>query len=469
MRRKTTSKQSAQKSRRDEWAVKPASREAMTTLSVVNPHAAAIDVHSDNHVVCVGPNQVETFGAYTANLEAIADHLKTHGVTTVVLESTGVYWIPLFELLEARGFQVFLVEPSQAGHCGARPKTDVLDCQWLQRLHTFGLLRPSFRPPDSVLTLRGYWRQRQLLVRYAASHVQHMQKALEQMNVKLTQVVSDITGLTGMRIIAAIINGERNADKLAALRHSGCSKTEQEYAKALVGTWRPEHLFALKQAHDLYRFHHKQITQCDAQIQTELGRLPDRSGDKSFQARVRGRGYKSNDLRFNATESLYRAVGVDLTLIDGIDMTTALVILAEIGVDVSRFPTEKHFASWLRLCPHIRESNHTRKKAAKRKGKSRLAQAFRMAAQAVSRMKIPMAVFYHRIKARLGGKGAIRATAHKLAILVYRLLKHGAEYVRQSMAEYAAKIRAQQERSLRRKAAELGFDIVAKQPAANPS
>jgi transposase len=477
-RRKTTTKQSTQKSRRqqrpapqnvEELAINPASPDAAGTLTVINPHAAAIDVHSDNHVVCVGPNRVDTFGAYTADLERIADHLKTHGVTTVVLESTGVYWIPLFELLEARGFQVFLVEPSQAGHCGARPKTDVLDCQWLQRLHTFGLLRPSFRPPDWVLTLRGYWRQRQLLVRYAASHVQHMQKALEQMNVKLTEVVSDITGVTGMAIIAAIIKGERDPQKLAALRNSGCQKTEPEYAKALVGTWRPEHLFALKQAYELYRFHHNQITQCDEQIQAELGRLPDRAGDKSFAPRERKRGYKSNDLRFNATGSLFRAVGVDLTLIDGIDVGTALVILAEIGVDVSRFPTERHFASWLRLCPHIQESNQTRKKAAKRKGKSRLAQAFRMAAQAVSRMKIPMAVFYHRIKARLGGKGAITATAHKLAVLVYRLLKHGTEYVRQSMDEYAAKIRVQLERSLRRKAAELGFDVVPKQPAANPT
>jgi transposase len=442
---------------------------SVAPLAVVHPHAAAIDVHSDNHVVCVGPNQVQTFGAYTVDLQAIADHLQQHGVTSVVLESTGVYWIPLFELLEARGFETFLIEPSQAGHCGARPKTDVLDCQWLQRLHTFGLLRPSFRPPESVLTLRGYWRQRQLLIRYAASHVQHMQKALEQMNVKLTEVASDITGLTGRRIIEAILGGERDAQKLATLRDVRCAQTEQDYAKALAGTWRPEHLFALKQAYELYRFHHEQISACDQQISAELARLPDRAGDKEFQPPCRQRGYKSNDLRFAATQPLFQALGVDLTLIDGIDVSTALVILAEIGVDVSRFPTEKHFASWLRLCPHLDESNDKRKKGKKRKGKSRLAQAFRMAAQAVSRMKIPLAMFYHRMKARLGGPGAITATAHKLAVLVYRLLKHGADYVRQSLEDYAAKMREQLERSLRRKAAQLGFELVAKEAAAKPS
>jgi transposase len=452
-----------------EVRIEPTSPETAAALAVVHPHAAAIDVHSDNHVVCVGPGQVQTFGAYTCDLHTIADHLRAHGVTTVVLESTGVYWIPLFEILEARGLQVFLVEASQAQHCGARPKTDVLDCQWLQRLHTFGLLRPSFRPPDSLLALRGYWRQRQLLVRYAASHVQHMQKALEQLNVKLTEVAADITGVTGTAIIKAIIQGERDPQKLAALRHGTCARSQEEYAMALAGTWRPEHLFALKQARELYDFIHQQITDCDEQTRVELDRLPDRAGAKPFEGRPRGRGYKSNDVRFDATEPLFKALGVDLTRIDGISISTALVILGEIGVDVSRFPTEKHFASWLRLCPHFEESNATRKNARRRKGKNRVAQALRMAAQAVSRMKIPLAMFYHRIKGRLGGKAAITATAHKLALLVYRLLRHGLEYVRQSMDEYATQMRNQAERSLRRKAAFLGYDVVPKQTATAPT
>ena len=437
-------------------------------LVVVHPHAAAIDVHSDNHVVCVGPGHVDTFGAYTCDLHAIAAHLALHAVTTVVLESTGVYWIPLFELLEAKGFEVYLIEPSQARHCGARPKTDVHDCQWLQRLHSYGLLRPSFRPPESVLALRGYWRQRQLLVRYAASHVQHMQKALQQMNVKLTEVAPDITGPTGSAIITAILAGERDPHQLARLRNAKCARSEAEYAKALEGTWRPEHLFALKQAWELFQFHQRQITACDQQIQAELAQLPNRAADKPFQARPRCRGRKRNDLRFAATAPLFQALGVDLTLIDGIDVGTALVILAEIGVDVSRFPTEKHFASWLRLCPNKEQSNRTQKKRPPRRGKNRVAQALRMAAQALSRTPTTLAAFYHRIKARLGGQGAITATAHKLAVLIYRLLKYGAAYVRQSLDEYAAKLRAQAERGLRRKAAALGYELVP-QAAAPPT
>jgi transposase len=442
--------------------------EPAAPLAIVHPHAAAIDVHCDNHVVCVGPGLVQTFGAYTADLHALADHLRGHGVTSVVLESTGVFWVPLLEVLEGRGFEVFLIEPSQARHCGARSKTDVLDCQWLQRLHTFGLLRPSFRPPESVLALRGYWRQRQMLVRYAASHVQHVQKALEQMNLKLTEVARDITGLTGSSIIAAILAGERDPQKLAALRHDRCARSEAEYAQALEGTWRAEHLFALKQAWELYQFHQRQITECDQQVQAALARLPDHAGDRPFTAGPRRRGRKSNDVRFEATGPLFRALGVDLTAIDGIDVNTALVILGAIGVDVSRFPTEKHFASWLRLCPQLDRSNHTTKKRSPRRGTNRVAQALRMAAQAVSRTKTPLAAFYHRIKARIGGRGAITATAHKLALLVYRLLKYGVEYVRQSRDEYEARVRAHLERVLRRKAAALGYELVPQGAAAGP-
>src|SRR5208282_967210 len=212
--------------------------------------------------------------------------------------------VALFELLESRGFEVSLIEPSQARHCGARPKTDVADCQWLQRLHTYGLLRPSFRPPQTVLELRGYWRQRQMLVRYAASHVQHMQKALEQMNVKLAEVCDDIAGVTGRAIIKAILRGERDPLQLAALRQVGCARTQQEFALALTGTWRPEHLFALQQAYDLYVFIHEQITACDEQVRMALAGMPNRAGDKPFQPRPRGRGRKSNDVRFDATPSL---------------------------------------------------------------------------------------------------------------------------------------------------------------------
>lgn len=444
----------------------PTPASSAATLTAVHPHAAAIEVHCDTHVVCVGPGQVRSFGAYTADLPTLAGHLTRHGITSVVLESTGVSWIPLFELLEARGFEVCLIEPSQARHCGARPRTDVLDCQWLQRLHTFGLLRPSFRPPDSVLALRGYWRQRPTLVRWAARHVQHMQKALEQMNVKLTEVTADITGKTGTAIITAVLRGERDPEQLARLRHERCAKSEAEYARALDGIWQPEHLFALKQAFELYQFHQRQITECDGQIGAELARLPNRAGGQPSPARPRKRGRKSNDVRFEATGPLFQALGVDLTEIDGIDVSTALVILGEIGGNVSRFPTQKHFASWLRLCPRLDQSNHTTKRRSPRRGQNRVAQALRMAAQAVSRTRTPLAAFYHRIKARIGGRGAITATAHKLAVLVYRVLRYGLEYVRPSLQEYAARVRAQAERGLRRKAARLGYELVAKAVAA---
>lgn len=459
-----------------------APHEKPAVLTVLHPHAAGIDVHSDMHMVCVpaasvGPDDaraaegmpanVRRFGAYSCDFNAIADWLAACGVATVAMESTGVYWIPLFELLEARGFEVYLVEPGQLSHCGARPKTDVLDVQWIQRLHTYGLLRPSFRPPDSIMALRGYHRQRQMQVRYAASHVQHMQKALEQMNVKLSEVLADITGLTGRRIIEAILQGERDPRTLAALRDIQCHNDTATIAQALEGTWRPEHLFALQQAYDLYQFHHRQMAQCDEKIAAELAKLPDRAGDKPFVPKPRKGGRKPNNLTFAAGEPLFKALGVDLTEIEGIDVATALVILAEIGVDVSRFPTEKHFASWLGVCPRQYESNKTAKKRGPRKGKNRIGIALRMAAQGLGKTKSPLAMFYKRIKSRIGGKGAITATAHKLACLVYRMLKYGREYVKQSMEEYERKMKDQLERSLRRKAAALGYELVAK-PAPQP-
>jgi transposase len=440
-------------------------RDKPVTLVVQNPHAAGIDVHSDNHVVCVPADSdsepVRTFGANSCDLQAIANWLRQCGVTTVAMESTGVYWIPLFELLETHGFEVYLVEPGQLSRCGARPKTDVQDAQWIQRLHTYGLLSASFRPPDELLALRGYWRQRQMQVRYAAYHVQHMQKALDQMNVKLTTVISDITGTSGQAIISQILGGERDPVKLADLAHWRCKREKTEIAQALEGTWRAEHLFALQQAFDLYNFHQQQITQCDARIQDELKKLPSRT-DKTLPPKKPKCGKKANAIRFDATGPLFKALGVDLTEIEGIDVGTALVILAEIGVDVSRFPTEKHFASWLGLCPRIDRSNKTEKKRSARKGKNRVGIALRLAARALYRSKSSLGSFLRRIKGRLGMKGAITATAHKLARLVYRMLKYGREYMKQSQEEYEANQREKQERWLKKKAATMGYEVVPK-------
>jgi transposase len=433
------------------------------TLTVVNPDAAGIDVHSNMHMVCVpadrDPNPVRQFGANTADLEEIVAWLTKCRVRTVALESTGVYWIPLFELLESEGFEVNLAEPGQLSRSGARPKTDVLDAQWIQRLHSYGLLRGSFRPPDSVLALRVYCRQRQMQVRYAASHVQHMQKALEQMNVKLTQVVTDITGLTGLSIIGAILDGQRDPVKLAKLRDRRCHQTEDEIALALEGNWRTEHLFELRQAHDLYHFHHRQITECDQQIQAELAKFSNRAQGKTRAAKSRRRGRKGNDMRFDAASPLFEALGVDLTKIEGIEVGTALIILAEIGVDVSRFPTEKHFASWLRLSPPQHQSNKTNRRRRHRTGTNRVTIALRLAARSVGRTATPLGLFYRRIRSRIGGLGAVKATAHKLACLIYRMLKYGQEYVTQSMEEYEAKMKANLLRALRRKAAAMGYQL----------
>src|SRR5215469_711028 len=413
----------------------PVFRDNAPTLQVQNPHAAGIDVHTDNHVVCVGPGQVRTFGAYTADLHAIADALRQAGVTTVAMESTGVYWIPLFEHLEAQGFECYLIEPSQLHGCGARPKTDVLDCQWMQRLHTYGLLKASFRLPESVRALRAYHRQRQMVIRHAAAHVQHMQKALEQMNVKLTEVLSDVTGVSGLRIIRAILAGERDPQALAGLASPKCAKTREEFALALRGLWQPEHLFELQQAYDLFTTYQRLVDECDRQIEAELAKQPNRAGDQPLPHKPRRCGRKKNDLRFVATGPLFRALGVDLTEIEGIDVGTALVILAEIGVDVSRFPTEKQFASWLGLCPNTSRSNLREKKHSPRQGASRVKQALRMCAQSVGRTMTPLGMFYRRIKSRIGGRGACTATAHKLARLVYRMLKYGRAYVKQGMDE----------------------------------
>ena len=269
----------------------PSARKPGGSMPIVNPNAAAIDVHSDNHVVCVpadrAADNVRTFGANSCDLLQIAAWLKQCGVATVAVESTGVYWIPIFELLEAQGFEVCLIEPGQASRCGARPKTDVLDAQWLQRLHAHGLLRGSFRPPDEVIALRAHLRQRQMLVSYGSTHIQHMQKALEQMNVKLTEVVSEITGQTGMRIITAIIEGERSPAVLAAFRDPRCKNDEAAIARALEGTWRDEHLFELSQAYELYQTYQMKVTECDQRIEQAVGRLPDRSAGGSWKPRSR--------------------------------------------------------------------------------------------------------------------------------------------------------------------------------------
>jgi transposase len=451
-------------SRRNAKPPAPSARKPVASMPIVNPNAAAVDVHSDNHVVCVpadrDPQSVRTFGANSCDLLQIAAWLRKCGITTVAIESTGIYWIPLFELLEAQGFEVCLIEPGQASRCGARPKTDVLDAQWLQRLHWHGLLRGSFRPPELVIALRAYLRQRQMLISYASTHIQHMQKALEQMNVKLTEVVSSITGVTGMLIIKAILDGQRDPMKLAEYRQAGCKNDKATIARALEGTWRDEHLFELAQAYELYHTFQMKVTQCDKRIEQAVGKLPDRSAGAKAERKPQKHGRKPNNLRFDGTRPLFRAFGVDLTAIEGIEAPTALVILGEIGTDVSKFPTEKHFTSWLGLCPNHQRSNQKLKSRRVRKGKNRVAIALRLAARSLRRSQSALGAYFRRMNSRLGLKGAITATAHKLARYVYAMLKHGQAYVSQSLEQYEAEMQERIERTLRRKARALGYDLV---------
>jgi transposase len=447
-------------------------------LAVVKRHAAGIDVHAAEHFVAVNPDDVPAgfvnpeprlpvgvrkFGTTTPDLELLADWLKACGVTTVAMESTGVYWIALYDLLASRGFAVLLVDPRQTKHAPGRPKTDVVDCQWIRRLHSYGLLTGSFRPGDAIVRWRGYVRQREMLIRYAAQHVQHLQKTLEEMNVKLTEVVSDIVGQTGMKIIQAIVRGERDPLKLAKHRHENCKATEAEIARALHGTWRPEHLFALKQALKLYEFYQKQLRECEGQIETCLRQMEDKSQGAAVPADVRPRRRRApekNEVRFGARELLFRMAGVDLTAIEGINETTAVVILSELGIDLSAFAHEKNFVSWLGLCPQHRGSGGKIFKRRTRPGANRVARALRMAAQGCHGAKNALGSFYRRIQARSGGVKAVVATARKIAERVYRLLKYGQEYVRQSVESYEAAFRSRQEKALAKKAASLGYRLV---------
>lgn len=449
-------------------------------LTVRQQHAAGIDVHAAVHFVAVAaadvpagfvnpdaklPPGVRKFGANTGDLEALADWLKACGVSTVAMESTGVYWIPLYELLAGRGFDVILVDPRQTKHAPGRPKSDVLDCQWIRRLHSYGLLTASFRPADEIVVWRGFQRQRDMLVRYAAQHVQHLQKALEEMNVKLTEVVSDIVGQTGLKIINDIVRGVRDPLQLARHRHEHCRATAAEIAAALHGNWRKEHLFALQQALQLYEFYQQQLRACDREIEACLRGMADKSGGAALPPNPRRPSKRrGHEVAFAARELLFRMAGVDVTVIEGISEQTALVVLSEIGLDVSRFPTEKHFVSWLGLCPQHRGSAGKIFNRRVRRGANRAARALRMAAQGCHHAKNALGAFYRRIQARCGGSKAVVATARKIAERVYRLLKYGQEYVRQGEQAYEEAYRQRTVKGLARKAESLGYKLVPTTP-----
>ena len=431
-------------------------------LKIVHPNAAGIDVGSRKHYVAIPAEctdqTIRHFGCLTPDLHEMAKWLKQHAVDTVAMESTGVYWIPVAQVLDHYGIEVNLVDARAAKNVPGR-KSDVQDCQWLQELHTFGLLRAAFRPTNEMVVLRSYWRHRKELVKAAAEHIHLMQKSLELMNLQLHKVISDITGVTGMKIIRAIVAGQRDPKVLAQMRHQSIKSSEETIAKALTGDWREEHLFTLQQALEGYDFQHRQIAACDQRIERYLHTLPSEKDVEESSKRGKGRRRK-NQVHFDLRSELHRISGVDLTTIDSIDVLTAQTVISECGYDMSRFPTEKHFSSWLGLSPNNVITGGKVRRRGTRKVTNRAADALRVAAQSLHRSQTALGAFYRRSKSRLGAPKAITATAHKLAVLIYRMLKYGMTYVDQGQEAYERQYQESLLRSLKKRARQMGYEMV---------
>lgn len=437
---------------------------AAVSGQVVHPNAAAIDVGGDTHVVAVGPQRasqpVRTFGVFTADLRLLAAWLKECGVTTVVLESTGVYWMSLCDFLEGQGFEVLVIDPRTLAR-NLKKKTDVCDAVWLQELHAFGLLKSCFRPAQDVRALRTLWRHRDHLVTEAARLLQMMQKVLVQMNVHLHLVVADVAGLTGMRIIRAIAQGQRDPQTLAALRDPKCKRSRDEIAKALEGAWDAAHLFELKQLVKAWDFYQNQLSVCDKQYAKAAGTLPDQTQGRPLPERTKRpqTPRRNSPTAFDSDALIFKMTGVRLTEVDGLGSNTVLTVLSETGPDVaSKFPSAKHFAAWTTLAPRRHQSGPRTKYPAQTA--SRVAKAFRLAARTLLNSKSVLGNFLRRLRARLGIGTAIRATACKLAKLFYRLITSGEAYRRESTAADEARQRERQVNVLRRKASELGLQVV---------
>jgi len=437
------------------------------TLPEIRQNTAGIDVGATEHWVSVpsdrDPEAVRCFGGFTRDLHAIADWLKACGIDHVVMESTGVYWIPLFEILEERGFEVALVNAKHLRNVAGR-KADWTDCQWIRIVYSRGLVSASFRPPDQITALRSYLRHRKMLVEYAASHVQHMQKALAQMNIHLHHVISDLTGVTGTKILEAILTGNRDPQSMAQLRDRRIKSSPEVIAKSLEGNYRPEHVFALKQAFDLYQTYRQQIDACDQQIQRHLQELdskvdPDHNPLPPSR-RQRRISKKRNEIRFDCRRETYRIAGVDLTTIDAIDESTALLVLSEAGSDMSPWKTEKHFASWLNLSPNHQISGGKILNRNTRKQKNRLRDALRICGQSLLHSQSALGAYCRRICSRIGHPKGIIATAHKLACLIYRMLKYGGAYVDKGQQHYEQRYEERIVKNLARNAKHHGYQLI---------
>lgn len=446
----------------------PKSKSATPVLPTLHPHAAGIDIGAREIYVAVPPGTsartVRTFATFTEDLHALRDWLKECGVTTVAMESTGVYWIPLFQILEAAGIAVCLVN---ARHCKNLPgrKTDVQDCQWLQHLHAFGLLRGSFRPADQVCAVRTILRHRDALVRGAGRCVSHLHKALTQMNVQLHHVISDLTGVTGQAILRAILGGERDPQTLAALKDHRIKASRDVIAKSLRGDWRAEHLFTLQQTHALWQQHQTLIAACDTQIEAMLqtfdAKVDVTAAPLPPQTKTSHKKAQRNEPQFAARAECYRVLGVDLTAVPGFAPPTVLVMMCELGPDFAeKFPTAKHFGSWLGLCPDNRITGGKIYSVRTRDVKSRVAEALRLAAQSLWQAKNYFGDLYRRWKARLGSPKAITAMAHKLARILWHLLKYKQPFNPEVYAKEEAKMKRKKLQRLEQMAASLNYQLV---------
>lgn len=446
----------------------PKPQSSIHPLPTLHPHAAGIDIGAREIYVAVPPGAcarpVRAFPTFTEDLHALRDWLRECGVTTVAMESTGVYWIPLFQILEAAGLEVCLVN---ARHCKNLPgrKTDVADCQWLQHLHSVGLLRGSFRPADQVCAVRAVLRHRASLLRGAARCVSHLHKAMTQMNLQLHHVISDLTGVTGLLILEAILAGERDPQKLAALKDHRIKASRDTIAKSLRGDWRPEHLFTLKQTHALWRQHQALIGECDGQIQALLqafdARVDASAAPLPPPTKTAHRKPQKNEPAFDARAECHRLLGVDLTAVPGFAAPTVLTLLGELGPDFAeKFPTARHFGSWLGLCPDNRITGGKIYSVATRDVKSRVAEALRLAAQSLWQARNYFGELYRRWRARLGGPKAITAMAHKLARILWHLLKYKEPFRPEVFAAAEERMKKKKLARLQTLAASLHYQLV---------
>ena len=446
---------------------KPVSKDGDWTqeLLVTHPNAAGIDIGNEEHYVSVPPDRdaqpVRNFRCFTKDLHVMAKWLVACKIDTVAMQSTGVYWIPVYDVLEEHGLKVFVVNARHTKNLPGR-KSDVRECQWVRQLHSYGLLQNSFHP-DAVIRrqLRVYWRERITLVQSASQCIQRIQKAMTTMNIQLHNVISDLSGVTGMAIVRAILKGERNPKELAKLRDPRVKATEEEVARSLEGNWNDSQLFVMRQQLDTYELCQRQIADCDLEVRKVLEQMDDKADPEKELAPRKGRKSHGHSApAFDLREQLYRVSGVDLTRVDGIDVVTAQTIISEIGVDMTAWPTEAHFASWLGLCPDNEVSGGKVLKRGTRRVVSRTATALRLAARSLFRSQSYLGSQFRRLRTSRGAPKAITAMAHKLARLVYRLLRYGHEYVDKGTAHYEEKLKELKVRSLKKHAQLLGFHII---------